>query len=299
MAERLPVLFDTDIGSDIDDAAALAYLLCEPRCELLGVTTVSGEPEARARLASALCRAAERADVPVFAGAGRPLLGPQRQPAASQSSVLARWGHQERFAAGAAVPFLRETIRARPGAVTLLAVGPLTNVAALFAADPELPALLRELVWMGGAYLPGGTGSPRVEWNAGCDPHAAALALRLPGAPCRLFGLDVTLQCRLEAAECRQRFRGGVLDVVAEMAEVWFGERRHITFHDPLAAAAVFDAGVCGYERGTVEVELASVRVPGMTHWRAEAKGPHRVAASVEPERFFERYFGVFGQGPG
>ena len=69
----MKVLLDTDIGSDIDDAICLAYLLAKPECELLGITTVSGEPEKRAMLASAICRTAGR-DIPIFPGAPLPLL---------------------------------------------------------------------------------------------------------------------------------------------------------------------------------------------------------------------------------
>src|SRR5215207_7526723 len=110
------LLLDTDIGSDIDDAVCLAYLLAQPECELLGITTVSGEPEQRAMLASALCRVVSR-QVPIFPGAEAPLLGRQRQPRAPQASALTRWAHEERFPRGQAVEFLRQTIRAHPGEV--------------------------------------------------------------------------------------------------------------------------------------------------------------------------------------
>src|SRR5688500_2376548 len=102
MSDTVPLLFDTDIGSDIDDALALAYLLREPRCELLGITTVTGEPEERARMADAVCRAAGRVDVPIHAGAGVPFLVPQKQPEAPQKRALAQWPHRERFPAGSA-----------------------------------------------------------------------------------------------------------------------------------------------------------------------------------------------------
>src|SRR6476469_8774674 len=97
MPEPLPVLFDTDIGSDIDDAVALAYLLQEPRCELLGITTVSGEARERAMLADAVCRAAGREGVPIHSGTELPLLGPARQPEARQKTVLPRWPHRGDF----------------------------------------------------------------------------------------------------------------------------------------------------------------------------------------------------------
>src|SRR5690349_14668811 len=131
IGDRIPLLFDTDIGSDIDDAVALAYLLVEPRCELLGITTVTGEPVERARLADAVCRASGRNDVPIHSGAEIPFLVPQKQPKAPQKAVLECWPHQADFAPNTAVPFLQQVIRSRPGEVTLLAVGPFTNVGAL------------------------------------------------------------------------------------------------------------------------------------------------------------------------
>src|SRR5437870_7382262 len=97
----LKVLFDTDIGSDIDDAVALAYLLAQPECELLGITTVSGEPGKRAQLASALCQNAGR-EVAIFPGRDAPLLGQQRQPLAPQAAALARWPHRPEFPRGEA-----------------------------------------------------------------------------------------------------------------------------------------------------------------------------------------------------
>src|SRR5512139_338244 len=107
----MKVILDTDIGSDIDDAVALAYLLAQPGCELLGITTVSGEPVKRAQMASALCRVAGQ-DIPIFPGRAEPLLGPQQQPRAPQAVALERWPHRSDFASGEAIPFLRQTIRA-------------------------------------------------------------------------------------------------------------------------------------------------------------------------------------------
>jgi purine nucleosidase len=292
-SDRVPILFDTDIGSDIDDAVALSYLLREPRCELLGITTVTGEPRERARLASAVCLAAGREDVPIHAGIDVPLLVPQRQPEAPQKAVLERWPHRHDFEPYTAVPFLREAIRARAGEITLLAVGPFTNVAALFAADPEIPRLLKSLIVMGGVYSTTVAGAPRVEWNAGGDPQATAILFRAPVPELTAYGLDVTLLCTLPADECRARLRGAELDVVADMAEVWFKKQAQICFHDPLAAVGIFHPEVCKYVRGRVEVELASGRLGGLTHWTSDFQGPHRVAAEVLPNLFFKRYFRV------
>lgn len=283
------VLFDTDIGSDIDDAVALAYLLHQPRCDLLGITTVTGEPQKRAALASALCHAAGRADIPILSGAGNPLLVEQRQKTCPQASILSEWPHRKDFPPNEAVQFMRSVIRNRPGEVTLLAVGPLTNVGLLFALDPEIPFLLRELVLMCGVFTQRGT-----EWNAKVDPHASAIVYEARVSRHMSYGLDVTRQCRMPAVECRRRLRGGVLDLVSAAAEVWFSHSSAITFHDPLAAACVFEPSICRYAEGHVSVELQSQHVLGMTHWETQVKvRPHHVAVDVDSERFFEHFFAI------
>ena len=147
---RIPILLDTDIGSDIDDAVCLAYLLRQPLCELVGITTVSGMARQRAMLADAVCRAAGRDNVPIHSGAEQPLLIPQGQPEAQQAEALARFPHRTDFASNTAVEFLRQTIRSRPGEITLLTIGPLTTIGLLFAIDPEIPAMLRAFQLMPG-----------------------------------------------------------------------------------------------------------------------------------------------------
>jgi len=294
MDDTIPVLFDTDIGTDIDDAVALAYLLRQPRCRLLGITTVTGEPAARAGLADALCRTAGRTDIPIHAGSPQPLLVEQQQPTAAQKVVLPRWPHTETFAPGTAVPFLRDTIRAQPGEITLLAVGPFTNIGLLFTLDPEIPSLLKELVVMGGVFTSRPSRGVLAEWNAKGDPHATARMYACAPAANRSFGLDVTLRCALPALECRTRFQGGPLDLVREMAEVWFDHRPEITFHDPLAAVGLFHPEVCTYQRGQVAVELTSPPLGGLTYWRREDHGPHQIAVDVDVSQFFQRYFEVF-----
>ncbi len=259
----------------------------------MGITTVSGQAEERARLASALCRHAGR-EVPILPGAEAPLLGPQRQPKVPQAQALLRWPHQRQFPRGQAVEFLRQTIRANPGEVTLLAIGPLTNVALLFAADPEIPHLLKGLVLMCGVFAQ--RRSPLVEWNAGCDPHATTMVYRAPVAHHRSIGLDVTMQVQLETAQVRERFQVPLLQPVLDFAQVWFGSNNTITFHDPLAAVTLFDEQVCGFTKGLVEVELAGERLAGLTHWAPGTQSPtHEVAMRVDPARFFSHYFSVFG----
>jgi len=293
--EKIKVLFDTDIGTDIDDAVALAYLLCQPRCELLGVTTVTGEPDKRAEMASAVCRNVGRGDVPVHAGCPEALLVEMRQKTAEQARALGDWDRQRDFRPNTAVEFLRRTIRAHPGEVTLLAVGPMTNVGTLFAVDPEIPGLLGQLVLMCGRFLSAMGG----EWNAIGDPHATAIVY---GAGCQSrpprhtsFGLDVTTRCTLDADTCREKFTAEVLRPVRDFAEVWFARsgRGGITFHDPLAAACVFEPDICGYRRGEVVVSLAEPTMGWTVFTERTEDKPHTVAAQVDPEAFFEHYFDV------
>lgn len=288
------ILLDTDIGTDIDDAVCLAYLLAQPECELLGITTVTGEAERRAQIASALCRAAG-VEVPIYPGAEAPLLVPQEQIHAPQAAALHRWPHAERFPRGEAVRFLRDTVRAHPNEVVLLTIGPLTNIALLFRTDPEIPKLLKALVQMCGVYSRFPDGRLR-EWNAKGDPHATAIVLGSGGSTQRLVGLDVTMRVRLPADEVRRRFRAHpLLNCVLDFAEIWFEKRDEVVFHDPLAAATIFDDELCRFEAGFVDVELRSDRLLGFTHWTPGGEpAPHRVALDVNPERFFRGFFELF-----
>jgi len=291
------ILLDTDIGSDIDDAICLAYLLAQPQCDLLGITTVTGEPEKRAMMASAQCKIAGR-DIPIYPGAGEPLLITQQQPKVPQAEALHNWPHETNFPGGEAVEFLRRTIRANPGEITLLAIGPLTNIALLFHSDPEIPHLLKSLVLMCGVFTRRlGLRQTTLEWNAKLDPHATAMVYRAPVRIHRSIGLDVTTKVVMQANEVRQRFQTPLLRPVLDFAEIWFEQRERITFHDPLAAVTIFDDQVCSFTRGNVEVEVKSERSLGKTKWQAGPAGHHEVALKVDAERFFDQYFGVFAGG--
>lgn len=303
MPDRIPVILDTDIGSDIDDAVCLAYLLKQSRCDLLGVTTVTGDTSQRAALAQVVCDAAGRNDVPVHAGASGPIYTGPGQPHVPQHDAIKNRGHQRTWEPNTALEFIRSTIRSRPGEVTLLAIGPLTNLGLLFAADPEIPSLLKELVLMCGVFTAGnGHGPGSREWNALCDPLATAITYKARPPRFTSIGLEVTTKCVLEADECRRRFAeaGGPLGIVADMAEVWFrAGARHITFHDPLAGAVVFEPDICDYADGLVTVEATSEPLGGLTAFQTRSDDkPHRVATQVRPDRFFEHYFEVVNRRP-
>jgi purine nucleosidase len=289
MGDRRLVLVDTDIGNDIDDAVCLAYLLAQARCELLGITTVTAAPDLRARLASALCRNAGR-QVPIYPGAANPLIGPSVQQPPPQAAVLDRWEHDTSFPNESAVEFLRRMIRAHPGEVTLLTIGPLTNVALLFAADPGIPSLLESLVSMGGSYA---NESPEPEWNLHCDPQAAAQVFGTSGLVHRAVGLNVTSRVRLPVDEFLRRCETPALRPVADMAQSWFADRSGVVFHDPLAAATIFEPEVCTFAAGEVIVDGTAGPLAGSTRWRPERGGRHQVAVDVRPEAFLQHYFGV------
>jgi inosine-uridine nucleoside N-ribohydrolase len=194
---------------------------------------------------------------------------------------------------------LQETIRSHPGEITLLTIGPLTNVALLFKTDPEIPAMLKSLVMMCGVYTNRLAGVGPVEWNARVDPHATWIVYRQAVSVHRSIGLDVTCQVRMAVNEVRQRFQADLLRPVLDFAEVWFKDREEITFHDPLAAATIFDDQICHFERGLVEVELLSQEVHGLTYWTSQTDDPkiacpHEVALQVDVGRFYRHYFSVF-----
>ncbi len=294
MPQMKKVLLDTDIGNDIDDALALAYLLMEPECELLGVTTVSGQPETRARMVNAICRAAGNPEIPVYAGLAGPLLGRQKQPVARQAECLCNWAHSLQRHERDAISFLRETVRANPGEVTLLGVGPLTNLAVLFAIDPEIPSLLRELVLMCGMFY---DASHPSEWNAKCDPLAAAMVYAAAPAVHRSVGLDVTLQVTLGKETALQCFTSPVMRPVMDFSRVWFAAREKIVFHDPLAAMVLFEPELCCFERGEVSVVLPGAGDAGRTAFAPNPAGAHEVASRVRAEAALQRYLRTVGAG--
>ncbi len=291
--DKRTVILDTDIGSDIDDAVCLAYLLMQPRCELMGVTTVSGEADLRARMCSAIVKAAGK-DVPIYPGVEVPLLTPVRQPKCQQAAMLGNWPHETEFPRNRAVDFLRDSILTNPGKIDLLAIGPMTNVGLLFATYPETAQKLRSLTLMCGRFGNAIPRMPHCEWNALNDPYATAVVYNAPVKTHRSIGLDVTMQVRMDAKQVAARFTHPVLRPVYDFSKVWFERADVMTFHDPLAAATLFDEAICGFERGEAKVELASEPLWGLTHWCKDENGPHEAALTVCPETYFEHFFSLF-----
>ena len=304
LSAGLKLLFDTDIGSDIDDAVALAYLLMQPSIDVLGITTVTGEARKRAALASRLLELAEQT-VPVFPGFEAPREISTRQPIAQQAvklSLAQLLGTDQPHNPEAAIDFMADSIRANPFEVTLLAVGPFTNVARLFEKYPGISRLIKSLVIMGGKYSDYPTPWGPSEWNGIIDPAATALMFAKAECPIRAFGLDITWQVSMDAQQVSRAFATHpLLREVRRWSEVWFAERDALHFHDPLAALSLIDPSVCNYEQGQVAVDLSPGR-EGFTNFvAAKRQGTTasdrqmvEVATSVNADQFFDQYFAPF-----
>lgn len=307
------VLLDFDIGTEIDDAIALAYLLANPECELVGITTSCGESIKRAEMASVLCRAAGK-KVPIHAGCERPLLIPQMETTAPQAAILPHYEHDTGFAPNTAIPFMQKVIRENPGEVTLLAVAPMTNLGLLFAMDPELPELLDGLYLLCGSpthqrhdvvteslsamerddFIRVLASQGILENNSIVDPHATSIVYR---ARCRNFvniGNNVSSRVVMTPEEAERRFRHPIMQVVMSIAREWFRDEPRVSFHDPLAAVCIFNDDVCSYKRGYMDCVLDSRLLGGMTIFREDPAGPHQVAWDVDGDKFFEHLFEVF-----
>ena len=210
--ERIPIIFDTDfVMPPHDDSMALMLALQSPELEILGVTTVAGN-ESVERATSDVLRMLEIANqpqIPVHRGADMPLVHEKSEFA---ETSYGKWYSNEPppeppggFAvkiaeAESAVSFLVRSVMARPGEITLVAIGPLTNVAQAIRAEPEFAQNVRQLVIMGGAIatLPEGAGNitPNAEFNFWVDPEAAKVTLR-SGIPIELSPLNVSRKSAL------------------------------------------------------------------------------------------------------
>jgi purine nucleosidase len=277
------VLLDTDIGGDIDDAVCLAYLLREPRCELLGITTNCGQAEIRAAIADAICRAAGR-DIPIVAGADRPLHPIPLYPTPTGAPALARWPHAT-YEPGDAAEFLYSRLAERPGEVTLVAIGAMTNVATLFARHPDAPGLLGGLAVMNGYFGAEPLPEPWWNWNSWVDATASRLVFGARVARHRAATLEVTRTLTVPAAEAT-----AVLPATTELnravldfGQAWLADTGRLTLHDPLAALTVFHPDLCDYERGVVTVDPED----GGTTFTPDPDGPVEITRAVDTTRFW------------
>ncbi|GAA3833839.1 nucleoside hydrolase [Amycolatopsis tucumanensis] len=302
-----PLIIDTDPG--VDDAFAIALAALSEDVELLGVTTVFGNvpleaTTLNARRVLALCG---RADVPVAAGAARPLVHEQLQRA---SHVHGSDGLSGRSAAlpepdralepGGAVSLLVSLLEAAAEPVTIAPIGPLTNIALLLAAHPEVREKIARIVVMGGG-LAGGNTTGAAEFNIWSDPEAARRVLVEEPVPCVLVPMDLTYRCAVDSAWLGKLAASGPIGAALEAltpdylahyrkALGWDG----IVLHDAVAVAEAIRPGILRTESYPIDVECSMGPARGATlvdrrrqALRADAEGdvaPGRVEVAVDAD---------------
>jgi inosine-uridine nucleoside N-ribohydrolase len=277
--EKIPIILDTDIGTDVDDAFALALILRSPELGLLGVTTVSGDTQARARLAAKMLWEAGRPDVPVAAGEpGKPLPIEQTRWAEGFTSPS--------ILAPRAVDFMRAEIDRRPGELTLVPIGPLTNVAALLKQDPGVAKKIKLIVMMGGSIARGYGKDPKptAEYNIAQDPKAAQ-AVFSSGVPILMVPLDVTAMLQLDEAARHRIFTRltPLTNTLTLLYHLW--NQPTPTLFDPMAVAMLIEPGLCETQELAIEVDAK-----GFTR-AVEGRQPNAtVALKTDPARFMEFY---------
>ena len=291
----VPILRDCDPGHD--DAIALLLALGSDEVELRGVTTVAGNQTLEKTTANAIrvLELAGRADVPVAAGADRPLV---REPRVAANV------HGETGLDGPDLPPPRarpqgehavDFLAGRVAAATLVATGPLTNVALLLARHPH--ARPERIVLMGGSIAEGNV-TPAAEFNIWADPDAAARVFA-SGLEITMIGLDVTHRALVTSAHAeRLREAGRIGRTVAELLDFYAAFHREVygfdgsPVHDAVAAAHVIDPSLLEVRRLNVRVETESELCRGRTVvdlWRRTGLEPNAdVAVGIDSERFLE-----------
>lgn len=299
MPAPIPIILDCDPGHD--DAIALLLALASPEVEVLGVTTTYGNQTLEKTTANALrvLELVERTDVPVAAGADRPLV---------RDLVVAAHVHGDSGLDGPALPppateaapsdaaaFVAERIGQAASEVTLVASGPLTNIARYL--DAHGTAGVARIVLMGGSIAEGNF-TPAAEFNIWCDPEAAQRVLS-SGLDVTMIGLDVTHKAILRPPLAdRLRSAGRVGTFVAELND-YFSRYHRRTYgwdgapiHDAVAVAYVIRPGLVETRHRNVEVELVSELCRGRTVvdlWQRTDRRPNAlVGVDLDSEGFFE-----------
>jgi purine nucleosidase len=301
----IPVILDVDTG--IDDALAILYALASPRLDVIGLTTCFGNVALDDVVRNTLVVTDwAGAAVPVYRGAERALAGapltaegfhgrnglgdaPIAAPSRSAEDV-------------SAVEFLLETFRRRPGEITLVTTGRLTNLAALLLAEPRARDWLGPVVVMGGAFFVPGNVTPVAEANIIGDPEAARHVL-LSGVRPVLVGLDVTQQALLEDRdvdgldpewEPAPLVRTALDFYLAAYNPGQPRGRRSCPLHDPLAVAVAEDPSLVTAREYAVDVETAGIITRGMTVADARARSTESpnatVAVGVDAPRFLQEF---------
>jgi purine nucleosidase len=317
----MKLLIDVDTG--IDDSLALLYACASPEAEILAVTCTSGNVQAGqvAQNTLAVLELGGRGDVEVAVGREVPLVRPRMT--AEDTHGPRGLGYAELPPARASLSVrhgadvIVDAARAAPGEVTMVTVGPLTNLAIALEREPQLPELLRGLVMMGGAYRCPGNTTPTSEWNVAVDPEAMQAVLdgwaRLPGVTRPVaFGLDVTETAKMTPdhlvrlnAAAGSPSASPILRFVEDALRFYMEyHSRYDGFygafiHDALAVAAALDPALVQVEALSVQVELQGALTYGetVTDWRRHwDRAPNLdIALQADVETFFDRFIDRVG----
>lgn len=301
------IIIDCDPG--IDDSIALMLTLASDELELLGITTVSGNIEVNGATENTfhVLDLMDRKDIPVYKGAAVPLKRPFHDATDTHGSDgmgginLAPTGLKAQ--PKAAADFIVETLRKYPGEITLVALGPLTNIAAALEKDPEAMKLAADFILMGGADRFHGNCSPVAEFNFWVDAEAADIVFKSGFAAVRMVGLDVThdvimspnlREVALQIGGKRGRY---IHDITRFYVDFHWAQERTLgcVINDPLVIAELLEPGLVRFDPAYVEMETEgpadaqSVCDPdGMRH---EGKINACIGHSVDAKHFFEILF--------
>lgn len=282
-AEQTPIILDCDIGTDIDDTFAVALALHSPELDLRGITTVSGDTAVRARMVCRLLTAAGRRGVPVAAGvAEKPpqaLRGFQGQYARHPAVAFNRTAQPLKEKA---VEFIYQQLKAQPGKITLVAVGPLSNIAQLLIEHPDCKPWIKKLVIMGGSVRVGYSNKPPIqaEFNIRADPQAAQTVFTA-GLPLTVAPLDATTMLKLDPPMLERIFASGTLlnDQVQALFQLW-DQKAAPTMFDPVAVTLAFTERFCKME----DLHL-NVDDKGFTR-EGQGKPNARVATGIDKDKY-------------
>ena len=298
------IVLDCDPG--IDDALAIAFGAGHPEIELAGITTVAGNVGLAKTTANALAVASfvGATGVPVTAGCPAPLL----RPALGAGHVHGESGlggavlpaPARKAEDGHAIDFIIDTLAAAPGEITLVAIGPLTNVALALRREPRLPQWVRDFVIMGGSAGRGNV-NHAAEYNIWADPEAASVVFGA-GWTVRMIGLDVTLRARATAA-VQERMRGfGALGAELLLpALALYADSNNTAgeppVHDVCALVSVADPSVFTYTPASVQVETMGRLTSGMTvtDFSSSLIPNALVATDIDVDRFWDLVLQTYG----
>ncbi|AKG37679.1 nucleoside hydrolase [Paenibacillus durus ATCC 35681] len=287
------IIVDTDIGTNADDAVAVALALKSPEIQVEGITTVYGKVHTRARIAQAILQLCGVNHVPVFLGIPLPLLRNRPLLRAGIEGGGLRLNDDLELPKRHAVEFIIQTILENPGEITLVTIGPQTNVAAALILEPRIAKLVKRIVMMGGVTRLASNGAELepVEHNIQCDPEAASVVFG-SGAPILMLGLDVTRQAIFSRAEADQMAQSGtpLAAYLVRMMHTFmdYMQRDFSYMCDPLTIATLIDPTLIRAVPMEVRVEYDHRATSGQTIAELNPASHIEVALELDKERFFE-----------